>query len=204
MVDIVLQTPDLDVFGGPSSLNVSTDFGKAGERGTRVWVNNGDPATTLINQDVNLYDLYINTNSGPDFYSWLYQYVPSIGSPVWEQVLKLNQQQYSDIESLSFSSGEAILNIPTSVLTRDTGAALTADKFIIRHSFENGVFDEVTPANSTGFPVASSFNYGLTTISSVRNISIVFKAASFDGTGWSALSGSHKVHIFISYLGVPL
>jgi hypothetical protein len=204
MVEYVLQTPDLDVFGGPSSLNVSTDFGKAGERGTRVWVNNGDPATTLINQDVNLYDLYINTNSGPDFYSWLYQYVPSIGSPVWEQVLKLNQQQYSDIETLDFTAGQAILNIPTSVLTRETGPSLTSDKFIIRHSFENGVFDEEEPDSSVGLPVASSFTYGITTIESVRNLTIVFKAASFDGTDWNPLSSSHKVHVFVSYLGVPL
>jgi hypothetical protein len=205
MVDVVLQTPDLDVFGGPSSLNVSTDFGKTGERGTRVWVNNGDPATTLINQDVNLYDLYINTNTGPNVYSWLYQYVPSIGSPVWEQVLKLNQQQYSSISAVTFdSSGEAILNIPTANITKDVGANLTADKFVIRYGFQNGAFNQDTPASSTGSPVASSFTYGITTIESVRNLTIVFKAASFDGTEWNPLTGGQVVHMFISYFGVPL
>jgi hypothetical protein len=204
MVDVVLQTPDLDVFGGPSSLNVSTDFGKTGERGTRTWVGNGDPAVQLINQDVNLYDLYINTNTAPGVYSWLYQYVPSVGSPVWVQVLKLNQQQYSVITALNFTDGKFTLNIPTSNITNDTGANLTPNKFIIRYSLQNGAFNQDTPANSTGVPVASSFTYGLTTIEGVRNLTIVFKAASFDGTTWSSVNTSQAAHIFISYLGVPL
>jgi hypothetical protein len=204
MVDIVLQTPDLDVFGGPSSINVSTDFGKTGERGTRTWVGNGDPINTLVNQDVNLYDLYINTNTAPNVYSWLYQYIPSIGSPVWVQVLKLNQQQYSSITALDFTDGKFTLNIPTANITNDTGANLTADKFVIRYSLQNGSFNQDTPANSTGSPVASSFTYGITTIDSVRNLTIVFKAASFDGADWNPLVGVQPAHIFISYFGVPL
>jgi hypothetical protein len=200
MVNVVLQTVDLDVFGGPTSLNVSTDFGKAGVRGTRVWVGNGAPEQNLTNQDVNLYDLYINTNSFDDYYSWLYQYVPSIGSPAWERVLKLNQQQYSSTNLVTFDDGVAILNIPMANITKDT--ALTNSQFIIRHNFENGSYNATTPAESTGFPVASSFTYGLPVISGVRYLQIVFKAAAFDGSDWNALDGSHKVHTFISYLGV--
>ena len=200
MVNVVLQTVDLDVFGGPTSLNVSTDFGKAGVRGTRVWVNNGPPEEKLTNQDVNLYDLYINTNSFDDYYSWLYQYIPSVGSPVWERVLKLNQQQYSSTNLIDFDEGTAILNIPMANITKDTG--LTTDRFIIRYSFENGSYNETTPGDSTGFPIASSFTYGLPVISGVRYLQIVFKATSFDGSEWSLLESSQKVHTFISYLGV--
>jgi hypothetical protein len=200
MVNVVLQTVDLDVFGGPTSLNVSTDFGKAGARGTRVWVGNGPPEDELTTQDVKLYDLYINTNSFDDFYSWLYQYVPSIGSPVWERTLKLNQQQYSSTTLINFDEGTAILNIPMANITKDT--TLTTSQFIIRHSFENGAYNATTPADSTGSPVASSFTYGIPIISGVRYLQIVFKAAAFDGSDWNALQGSHKVHAFVSYLGV--
>ncbi len=200
MVNVVLQTVDLDVFGGPTSLNVSTDFGKTGARGTRVWVGNGAPEQNLTTQDVNLYDLYINTNQFDDYYSWLYQYVPSIGSPAWERTLKLNQQQYSTLSLITFDDGVAILNIPMANITKDT--TLTTSQFIIRHSFENGSYDETTPADSTGLPVASSFTYGIPIISGVRYLQIVFKATAFDGTNWNALDGSHKVHTFISYLGV--
>jgi hypothetical protein len=199
MADIVLQTTDLDVFGGPTSLNVSTDFGKAGERGTRTWVGNGDPAIVLTTQDVNLYDLYINTNSFDEFYSWLYQYVPSIGSPAWERVLKLNQQQYSSINTVTFDDGTGVLNIPMANITKDT--SLAPSRFIIRHNFKNGTYDDTTPLESTGSPVASSFSYGIPTISGVRYLQIVFKGASFDGTDWAALSGPQEVHTFISYLG---
>jgi hypothetical protein len=199
MADVVLQTVDLDVFGGPTSLNVSTDFGKAGERGTRTWVGNGDPATTLTTQDVNLYDLYINTDDFDNFYSWLYQYVPNVGSPAWERVLKLNQQQYSSINLITFDSGTAVLNIPMSNITKDT--ALSTDKFIIRYNFKNGTYNETTPSSSTGSPIASSFTYGIPIISGVRYLQIVFKAVSFNGTAWANLTSGHEVHTFISYLG---
>lgn len=199
MADVVLQTVDLDVFGGPTSINVSTDFGKAGERGTRTWVGNGDPAITLTTQDVKLYDLYINTDDFDNFYSWLYQYVPNVGSPAWERVLKLNQQQYSSTNSINFDNGTAVLNIPMANITKDT--ALSTDKFIIRYGFKNGVYNETTPLSSTGSPVASSFTYGIPIISTVRYLQIVFKGASFNGTTWANLTGNHEVHTFISYLG---
>ena len=189
MVDIVLQTPELDVFGGPTSLNVSTDFGKTGERGTRTWVGNGDPLITLATQDVKLYDLYINTNSSPDVYGWLYQYIPNIGSPIWQQVLRLNPQQYSVISSIFFDDGEGTLVIPVSVITRDANPQ--ANRFIIRNSFEN----------SLGEPVASSFTYDVGPVLGTNSISIVLKAVAFDGSDWNNLQGSHKVHSFVSYLG---
>jgi len=188
MVDYVLQTVDLDVFGGPTSLDVSTDFGKTGERGTRVWVGNGDPAQVLTTQDIALFDLYINTNTVDQFYSWLYQYIPQIGSPGWTRVLKLNPQQNSRISVASFENGAYNLDIPASVITEDT--ALTADRFIIRYNIES----------SSGDPIATSFSYSIETILGVKYIRISLKAAEWDGTDWSNLNGSYKVHTFISYL----
>jgi hypothetical protein len=188
MVDYVLETVDLDVFGGPTSLNISTDFGKAGERGSRFWVGSGAPELVLTTQDIKLYDLYINTNSSPDFYSWLYQYVPAVGSPSWQKVLKLNQQQYSSINLISFDDGEGILNMPLSNVTSDT--TVTAAQFIVRHSFES----------ASGFPVASSFTYSIETILGVKYLRVVFNGAQFDGTDWTSLAGSFKVHTFVSYI----
>lgn len=188
MVDYVLETVDLDVFGGPTSLEVSTDFGKPGQRGTRTWVGTGAPELTLTTQDIALYDLYINTNTVDQYYSWLYQYVPEVGNPVWRRVLKLNPQQNSKISLVSFDAGEGTLDIPLSVITEDT--TVTADKFIIRYNFEN----------AAGNPVASSFTYTIETILSVKYLRIVIKGAEWDGTDWTNLAGSHKVHTFISYL----
>jgi hypothetical protein len=188
VVDYVLETVDLDVFGGPTSLDVSTDFGKAGVRGTRVWVGTGPPELTLTTQDIALYDLYINTNTVDQYYSWLYQYVPEVGNPAWRRVLKLNPQQNSKISLVSFDGGEGTLDIPLSTITEDT--AVTADKFIIRFNLENAI----------GNPVASSFTYSIETILGVKYLRIVINGAAWDGTDWTGLSGSHKVHTFISYL----
>lgn len=188
MADYVLITEDLDVFGGPTSLDVSTDFGKAGDRGTRVWVGNGDPAQTLTTQEIALYDLYINTNTSDEYYSWLYQYIPEVGGPAWARTLQLNPQQNSQISLASFDTGEATLDIPVSIITGDT--TVTDDQFIVRYNLEN----------NAGNPVATSFTYSIETVLSVKYIRLVIKGAEWDGTDWSLLSGSHKVHTFISYL----
>lgn len=188
MVDYVLQTVDLDVFGGPTTLDVSTDFGKAGARGSRIWAGNGNPLTTLTTQDVALYDLYINTNTADQFYSWLYQYIPNVGGPTWERILKLNPQQNSRVSIVDFDAGAANLDIPLSVITADT--AVTTSQFFIRYNLEN----------NAGEPVATSFTYSIETILGVKYLRISLSAAAFDGTDWTALEGSHKVHTFVSYL----
>jgi hypothetical protein len=188
MVDYVLQTTDLDVFGGPTSLNVSTDFGKAGERGTRVWVGNGNPSTVLTTQPIALFDLFINTNTADQFYSWLYQYVPEVGGPAWQRVLKLNPSQNSKISVISFDNGLGIVDLPLSTITADT--AVTAAQFIIRFNLEN----------ASNNPVASSFTYSIETILSVKYLRININAAEWDGNDWEQLNGSHKVHTFVSYL----
>lgn len=188
MVDFILQTPDLDVFGGPSSLNVSTDFGKTGDRGTRVWVGNGNPLTTLTTQNIALYDLFINTNTADQFYSWLYQYVPEVGGPAWQRVLKLNPSQNSKISVISFEDGVGLVELPLSTITSDT--AVTVAQFIIRFNLEN----------ASNNPVASSFTYSIETILGVKYLRITINAAAWDGSEWSQLNGSHKVHTFVSYL----
>lgn len=182
MPDYLFQNEDLDVFGGPTSLDVSLDFGRTGKRGTRTWVGNGDPSVALEYQEVNLYDLYIDSGSSD---GWLYQYIPEIGGAAWTQVLRLNQQQDSRITSKTFTTGQTTLSIPTSEITTDT--TLTASQFIIRYNIEND------------YPTASSFTYSIATVSSVKYIQIIIKAAEWDGTTWTNLSGPHNVHTFISY-----
>jgi len=190
MVDFVLQTPDLDVFGGPTSLEVSTDFGKAGNRGSLFWTGNGDPEDRLTTQDIQIGDLYINTNTSNQFYSWLYLYVPNVGGPTWERILKLNPQQNSKISVVDFDGGEGTIDILLSTITADITPLPALDKFIIRYNLED----------SSSRPIASSFLYSIATIADVPYLRIVINAAAFDGTEWVTLEESHKVHTFVSYL----
>ena len=182
MADVVLSTVDLDVFGGPTSVDVSVDFGQTGTRGSRVWAGAGDPDVYLAAQDIKLYDLYINTNTEDGFYSWLYQYVIEVGNPAWIPLLKLDPSQYSIIASTTFTTGSTTINIPISSITGDSGTAV-AD-FIIRYSIAN--------AN----PVATGFASSIVG----TDLRIVIKASEFASSVWSDLTGSKDVHLFISYV----
>jgi hypothetical protein len=198
MVDVLVQTPNLDVFGGPTSLEVSTDFGKPGIRGPIFWVGSGLPDVVLSpsqKAQVNINDFFINNgNVNSVDYSWLYKRVQSIGGEgaVWEEVLRLNQQQYSTKDLVPFEDGVGELEILLTDITQDNSSAVGfLDRFIIRNSFENAA------AN----PVASSFTYSIITGSdSKKYLKIIFKAVVFNGTAWSNLESSHNVHTFVSYL----
>lgn len=181
----IIDTIDLTVFGGPTTLDVSVDFGQQGVRGNKIWAGNGDPSIYLAGQEIQLNDLYINTNTAETYYGWLYQYVLEVGSPVWTPILALNPSQYSAIATTTFTAGSATINIPVSNLT--TSSTVTASKFIIRYNISN--------ANQ----IATGFTYSITGTYPSQNISIVIKAASWNGTTWSNLTGSQDVHLFISY-----
>lgn len=182
MADVILSTVDLDVFGGPSSVDVSVDFGQTGTRGSRAWAGAGDPEIYLAAQDVKLYDLYVNTDTTSTFYSWLYQYVEEVGNPTWIPLLKLNPSQYSTISSTTFTAGSTTISIPISALTEDSGTNVS--DFIIRYNI----------ANSN--PVATAFTSSILG----TDLRIVIKAAEFSSSTWSDLSGNKNVHLFISYL----
>lgn len=178
MADVVLQTVDLDVFGGPVALDVSVDFGQTGERGSRIWAGSLGPTVDLVDQDVKLYDWYINTGSGR-----MYQYVLEIGNPTWTEVFNLTLPQLSIISSTTFTSGSATINIPISSLTTDLSTVIS--DYVIRYSIKG------TTA------ISSSFNANITG----SNLSITIYGSSFDGVSWSSLTGSRDVHLFISYKG---
>jgi hypothetical protein len=189
MAQVLLSTVDLDVFGGPSTIDVSVDFGRAGERGSRIWVGNGEPELNLTSsQVIRIGDLFINTNPVDKFYSWLYTYTETVGGPAWLRVLKLNPSLFSTIANPSFDDGDATVNIPLLDLTSDI--SVSPEQFIVRYSMEN----------AAGDPLASSFTYSIETILSVRYLQIRFSAVKYSGTTWSNLTGNNKIHILVSYL----
>jgi hypothetical protein len=182
MADVVLSTVNLDVFGGPTSLDVSVDFGQTGTRGGRIWGGTGSPETELAGQDILLYDWYLNTVSG-----LMFQYIPQAGSPNWTVAMDITLPQYSAIATSNFSAGstigQAVITIPKISVTND--AVVTADDFVIRYNIEN--------TN----PIASNFTY----VISGSNIVITIEAIEYVTGSWVDLAGSKDVHLFISYTG---
>jgi hypothetical protein len=176
---------DLTVYGGVENVELSVDFGSQGDRGSNIFAGNGDPTVFLAGQDIQLNDLYINTNTANSYYGWLYQYLLEVGNPVWTPILKLDPSQYSNISTTTFTSGAATISIPVSELTTNSGT--TVDDFIIRYNIKN--------AN----PVSSGFTYSVTGTDPNKNIVIAISGISYSGGTWSNLAGAQDVHLFISY-----
>jgi hypothetical protein len=196
-IGVNLSPVSLDVYGGPASIDVSLDYGRQGDRGSRIWVGSGNPVQALSGQEIRVGDLFINTNTTDQFYSWLYVYIESVAGPAWETALRLNPSQYSLISNASFNSqGVATILVPMTEITRDT--AIFKEQFTVRYSIENTSSD----------PVASSFEYDIATIPDAQDNDIVYlriiiSAVKYSGSTWSSLvteNSNTKVHLFISYL----
>lgn len=174
-IDVILESPSVVVLGGPSNIEVQLDTGATGQRGSTTYVGAGLPsALTIPNYSLILPgDLYINASPGVN-YSWLYQYLVKPGGNTWEPILSLNPTLYNAVYEVSFVAGEGIISIPVSNITTTT-ATLTSDNFAATFVFENNN------------PIASSLKSK--TLSS-GNLVLVFTAAEFDGSSWSALVDS--------------
>jgi hypothetical protein len=182
MADIVLSTVDLDVFGGPSTLDVSIDFGQTGKRGSRIWGGSGEPNTFLVGQDVQLYDLYLDYST-----SIMYQYLEEVGNPAWVQVISFTIPQYSVIADEDFSAGSTtgtvVVSIPVSEITLDAG--VSASDFVIRYNIEGDN------------PISTNFSSAIVG----SDLAITIEAIEYVTGSWSSLSGEHDIHLFISYVG---
>ena len=181
MADTVVGSLDLNVFGGPSSIDVSVDFGKQGTRGSKFWLGEGDPKVALAGQDVLINDLYINTLPSDPYYGWMYQYLIETGTEVWTRVFSVDPVQYSIKKVQTFTSGAATVLIPISQFTSSTVTLVTP--FSITYNIEG--------TN----PIATSF----TPTISGTDLSIAIKAIEYSGSSWSNLSGSKNINFFISY-----
>jgi hypothetical protein len=119
MADIVLDTDELTVLGGPSSIDVNIGVGPAGRRGVYIFANanepdeNGElpPSAFYIPPVVN--DLYILINPASDNYLVMYQYLNQDGVLRWVDVIKLTPNLYDTARVVNFVGGvgEAQINI---------------------------------------------------------------------------------------------
>jgi hypothetical protein len=190
MPDVYLASDNVTVLGGPSSVNVSVDFGVQGERGSNFFVGYGVPglSTTVIGQIPQIFDMYINVSSSDPKYLYLYQYQNVDGSYSWVELLKLITNTYNQNSTTTFTAGSATINIPVvAVVPPETVGSLSASNFSIQHSILGTS------------PIASSLSVGtLATISGVLSIPITISAAIFNGTTWSNLTGQKTVQLSIT------
>jgi hypothetical protein len=192
MVDVVLATEDLTVFGGPSSINLDVDFGPTGPRGSRIYGVAADPRLSTTEKPPSLqnYDLAIViTPSEPDYLT-VYQKI-GVTTEEWVQFASLVPNLHATKYNATFTAGVATISlIASDIFILDS---YTADKFMVQVSLEN--------ANPLLVrPVSTGVTLSVTTVSNKKVLNITIAAAEIDpATGvWSAVSGERIVHIFAS------
>jgi hypothetical protein len=113
MVDILLSTEDVSVFGGPSQIDVSIDYGTKGDRGTFIFTGNGKPTDADVDlPSIQPLDLYINLKPSDTEYLFLYQYGNINGVLQWSRVLRLIPNTALANIPVIFYNGEAVTFVP--------------------------------------------------------------------------------------------
>lgn len=114
MVDVLLATDSLSVLGGPSRVNVNVDFGPPGQRGSQIFVGNGNPNSVQIGQTPKPFDLYINLlASDPNGeYLYFYQYQNVDGQDSWVVLFNLTPQVTNQSYSQEFVLGVTQISVP--------------------------------------------------------------------------------------------
>lgn len=79
--DVVLDSEDLLVIGGPSYVTLDLDFGRQGQRGSIIWSGSSYP----LSSDVIIGDFFLNTDTSSENVNKLYQYV-NTSPPSWQYV----------------------------------------------------------------------------------------------------------------------
>lgn len=186
MVDIVLDSDELTVLGGPSQVSVQVDLGGDGDRGSIFVVGSSEPNSitsnnTILGITVQSFDMYINTQNRK-----MYQYIAGDGGNLtWVEVLSLIPNTYKVNKTVTFSNGEGTVSDIAISSIVDTGVTtgLTSGNFNVQYSIIGTS------------PIASSVN--VSPIASGK-LPMTFYATEFDGTDWTPLSGSMPVHILIT------
>lgn len=190
MAEVNLSTPELLVLGGPETINVEVDFGSKGDRGSLVFVGNGNPDLIDIGQDPNVFDLYINLLTTDDEYLMIYQYIDVLGTKQWQTLTKLIPNTYVKNDIVNFDVENASY-IPIADIVDPSYVGNTdASNFSVQATF----------ATSAGYPVVTSIKTEVIPATNVEGakLKITFYAKEFDGTNWINISGSRTANLHIS------
>lgn len=190
MAEVILSTDSLTVLGGPASVDVDVNFGPEGQRGSQIFVGNGDPnlSTTEIGQDPLLFDLYINILTTDEDYLSVYQYQNADGVDTWVQLFKLLPNVYSETYTENFTNGVWEKNLPVSaIVPLDQIPNIASSNFNIQHNILGTE------------PISSSLEIGaITTVDDLLILPITIRAIKYSSGTWSNLTGQQTVHLFIT------
>lgn len=177
MVDVILSADNLTVLGGPEQLEVDLNIGANGSRGGIFFTGLGNPNGLNISQDFpslpQVFDFFIDVDPLSSNYLQVYQYVLQDGQFSWTPSFTLNSQTYSLNKVVSFSNGDASVDLNINNL--GIGSLPFDD---VNNSFAYfNVQATVSNINSELAPDGSGLNH------LPAAISVSVGDAFFDGTG---------------------
>ena len=185
----LLSTEDVTVFGGPAKITLDLDFGPTGQRGSKIFINDGNPNGETFNEIIYYGDLYINNDSNSVDYRTIYIYQNVSGINTWVKITNLIPNFYSRKSISEFASGATTINIPVIDLTSSSQVGeLTGDSFIIQHSIVNTVNPTVSNVSILGI----AENDG------IQILQLLVEATEFVSGSWSSVTGQRSIHLFIS------
>lgn len=191
MVDVILNTDELTVLGGPASIDLDVDFGTQGIRGSRIYSVIADPRTLPSNQlpaDLIPFDLGIVISpSEPDYLKVYQKQGTSVND--WIALYDIVPNVFSTKSVVNFSSGVASAQIPVSSVFSGLNSYDVAN-FAVQYEIEGNT----TPP----LPITSSSSLSVVPVNGVQILNITVTAYEFDGTNWSVLSGDRNVSLFVT------
>jgi hypothetical protein len=196
MANVVLDTEDLIVLGGPASIDVDVSFGPKGDRGSLIFSVLGDPNlnSSQIPVTPQPYDLAINTQTSDPRYLTIYQYISQDGVQSWIELAQLLPNAGASKDLVNFTAGEGILKVDVSTIT-DLAPVITPLNFGVLYSIQQ---------TTNNYPISSGFTISPTfeIIDNKNHLVINFNAVEFNNSVWSAASGSKAISTFITVITV--
>jgi hypothetical protein len=190
MVDVLLNTDDILVTGGPEVIDLNLDLGATGTRGSKIFMSNGNPNTPgNLSGSFLVNDFAINGSTVDQAtYLSMYEYVIVNGSPTWQRRFRLFPNTFSKNYEPNFTTGSTTIDITMSTDLFLSSAVLSASSFNIQHSIENSD------------PIASSVELGsLSIIGGNYVLSVTIHAAKYTPLAtWAPLTGLNTVHLSVS------
>jgi len=198
MPEVLLTTDQVDVIGTPSLQDTSIEgvlskraeltVGPQGQRGSRIFVGEGNPNLVNIGQDPLPFDMYINLLSSDLEYLYLYQYFSSDGQNQWNRLLRLIPNTFLTTQERTFSEGRTIFFVPIiNVVPLSEVGNITSQNFNIQHNVLNDS------------PIASSVTVSDLIIQSDQLVlPVSINAAEYDGTNWSSINGQRTVQLLVT------
>lgn len=224
MADVVIANDDLVVLGGPSSLTLELDIGSAGVRGSQIFTDVGKPTSPNISFESTplINDLYINLNPSDNEYLYLYQYKLDNAVLGWVKILRLVPNTILANPVLKFINGEAhtVLTLGgTTYFVRGlyfpmAGTLENAETENLDHRDINIQYTissdkqvasgvELIEIDTTfDLQVFNGMGYTVQTVNlGARYLYSTLKAAEWDGTDLTAITGYRKVDILATVGG---